>query len=189
MNSLFIKQFMLYLFFGFLFTSFVSFAESFASRILDAFYYKTRKKILHKWKYIFQPYSLCDFCKRRIPIFFLIPILGILLSRFKCKHCKHKISKHYFYLEIVAFFYGVFVISQLTMMEVVFLSFIFVIICIICIIDYKVMFIPTHLLLLLLFFCLLEYLFVSESYLLDFLFACIWYVLFYLIYIFSRHRL
>ena len=93
-------------YYGFLFSSVISFARLFTQRCKSAFYEKSRKSIKLKWKYILSGRSRCDHCQKVISPLYLMPVLGYLFSIGKCSQCGKKISKVYFIEESLAFFYG-----------------------------------------------------------------------------------
>ena len=88
------------------FACLASFADSFAGRVLGAFYRPSRKKIPNKWKYILSPRSFCENCQNKIPPLRLIPIVGILMARFRCGECGKRVSPRFFWTETAAFVYG-----------------------------------------------------------------------------------
>jgi prepilin signal peptidase PulO-like enzyme (type II secretory pathway) len=52
--------------------------------------------------------SRCDNCKKELPWYALIPILGALITRFKCVYCNKKFSVRYLLFEVIfALFWGV----------------------------------------------------------------------------------
>ncbi|OEG15351.1 hypothetical protein BCR23_09770 [Enterococcus quebecensis] len=55
-------------------------------------------------KSILTPASQCSYCKTKLLFFELIPIIAILLLRFRCRHCKHKLSVSYFFSELICGF-------------------------------------------------------------------------------------
>jgi prepilin signal peptidase PulO-like enzyme (type II secretory pathway) len=48
--------------------------------------------------------SKCEFCKRELGIFDLIPVFSFLVLRGKCRYCKHKLSSFYPVIELVTGF-------------------------------------------------------------------------------------
>jgi len=70
---------------------FGSFYTALADRILY-FYYGKGRKSNRKWEKIFFKPSFCFNCNREIEKFFLIPILGFILTGGKCRHCKSRIG-------------------------------------------------------------------------------------------------
>jgi len=47
------------------------------------------------------PASHCPFCKNKIKFYDNIPLLSYILLSAKCRHCKHKISFRYFFIELI----------------------------------------------------------------------------------------
>jgi prepilin signal peptidase PulO-like enzyme (type II secretory pathway) len=45
----------------------------------------------------------CNFCQKRISIVYFFPIIGYILSRGRCIHCKKRISPAYLILELTVF--------------------------------------------------------------------------------------
>ena len=94
------------IFYGFLFASVISFAHVFTARVKDAYYEKSRKSIPQKWHYVLSGRSKCDHCQQQIPLPYVIPVFGYLLSLGKCSKCNNKISPLYLIEETVSFFSG-----------------------------------------------------------------------------------
>jgi|GEM_PF-1996089 len=95
-------------YYAFSFSAIVSFARLFTSRCKTAFYERSRKTIIYKWKYILSGRSRCDHCNHVLGPVFVIPIAGFLFSGGKCRHCGQKISGVYLFEESLAFLYGIF---------------------------------------------------------------------------------
>jgi len=68
----------------------------------------------HNLKGIFAGRSMCPHCKHKLGLLDLIPIFSFLFLRGKCRYCKKKISKQYFYLELITA--TVFVITTLNLL-------------------------------------------------------------------------
>jgi len=45
--------------------------------------------------------SKCDYCKKLLGVLDLVPVFSILVSKFKCRHCKANLSSRYLVYEIV----------------------------------------------------------------------------------------
>ncbi|MDX1957651.1 MAG: prepilin peptidase [Leptospiraceae bacterium] len=99
---------MIFFFFigSFLSASIASFYVTLADRIILYFYGDLRKAFTkkEKWKEIFFKPSHCESCGKEIPILYLTPILGYIISIGKCFHCKAKLEKKFLITEISASF-------------------------------------------------------------------------------------
>lgn len=51
-------------------------------------------------KSIITPASHCSFCQTKLNVFDLIPLLSILLLRFRCRYCQHRLAAIYFFSEL-----------------------------------------------------------------------------------------
>lgn len=52
--------------------------------------------------------SRCDNCKKELPWYALIPIIGSIITRFKCVYCKKDFSARYLFFEVIfSVFWGV----------------------------------------------------------------------------------
>ncbi|MDH4261651.1 MAG: A24 family peptidase [Spirochaetia bacterium] len=145
-----IFDYLLSLYYGFVFASVISFANVFTSRCKKAFYEKSRKNISNKWKYILSGRSKCDHCNSSITFIYLIPVFGYLFSLRKCTKCKQNISISYFIEETIAFMYG-FVFFYITKkynvhyhILTIFMIFYFFICYFISSIDFTYFLIPTE---------------------------------------------
>lgn len=83
--------------------SLASFYSNLAFRILFYFYKPIRKRLTPRQKLIslFQGRSHCDQCKKPLNFVELIPIMGFLFSKGKCKECNYKIPLQYFLAELL----------------------------------------------------------------------------------------
>ncbi|MBE7437455.1 MAG: prepilin peptidase [Spirochaetales bacterium] len=79
------------LFAFFLGTLIGSFYTATASRILY-FFYGEGRKTPDRWKQIFFRPSFCFHCKEKIPPLDLIPLMGYLRNRGRCRHCHYPIG-------------------------------------------------------------------------------------------------
>ena len=199
---------------GFSFSILISFADSFSWRVLNAFYRPSRKKIKKKWYYIFSTRSFCESCRSDIRIIYLIPILGSLLTSFRCYNCYNSISKRFFWEECLAFFYGCLfayfhskqnytlnlsqdflfgyypfykINSQFSYL--IFSMAYFFIGYLIILIDFEFFLIPTEAILYFISLGLLETYFFSHMFYINLMIACFWMSLFWLIRILSRYKM
>ncbi len=71
------------------------------------------------------PSSFCPVCKKKIPPYYNIPILGYFLLKGRCKFCNNKISKRYLLIETLTAIFAVisFIIWQ---PQIAFLNFLFI---------------------------------------------------------------
>ena len=51
--------------------------------------------------------SRCDHCHHKINWYDNIPIVSFLFLKGKCRYCQQKIAKSYFWVEVLAFLFGV----------------------------------------------------------------------------------
>ena len=175
---------------GFFFSFMISFADSFSWRILNAYYRKSRKKIGQKWKYIFSIRSQCESCHGHIPLLYLTPVFGSLLTSFRCVHCKKSIPKRFFWGEIGAWIYGSLMIYCNPHIDyILFSAFYFVLAYLIAMIDKEFLLIPTEAIFLVMSMAIIETVFFSHDIILSFLIAFSWFFLFHLIRIFSDHKM
>ena len=196
------------------FACLASFADSFAWRVLRAFYRPSRKKIPNKWKYILSPHSFCENCQNKIPLLRLIPIIGILMANFRCGECGKKISPRFFWIETAAFAYG-FLMSylhvdwnymitlssgnslalhslfgpRLGVDYILFSMFYFVIGYVIAMIDFEVLLIPTEAIFFFMLLGFFETFLLGENIHIHFLIAFFWMGLFWLLRILSRYKM
>ena len=180
----------------------ISFSDSFANRILDAFFRASRKKIKNKYRYTFLERSTCENCNAQIKSIYLIPIIGYLLSKGRCYSCNTKINKRFFYEESIAFIYGMLLGYLHPQIDFLFFSMIYFVLAFIAgRIDYEKLLIPTEII-----FALLA-ITVGERIYFDYyktgsiefdkfaglnvnlLIPMIWYLVFHLIRIVSRYQL
>lgn len=76
-----------------------SFYTATASRILY-FFYGEGRKTPDRWKQIFFRPSFCFHCKQRITPLDLVPLLGFLRNRGRCRHCRAPIGFYTFLGEV-----------------------------------------------------------------------------------------
>ena len=174
---------------GGLFAILMSFVDVLSSRVLNAFYLRQRKAIHNKWRYVLCQRSHCEHCHQYIPLYYLVPILGYLWSLGRCVYCQSKLDIRFILWESLAFCYGylIFYFSSFELSFVIFSCLYFLCIIFICWIDFYTLLIPNPAIVCLFFLSILETLFVSNPYLLySFGVACIWLIIFLLIWIFFR---
>jgi len=155
-------------YYGFIFASVISFARLFTNRCQLAFYEKSRKKIIHKWKFILSGRSRCDHCSEIIPVLYLVPVFGYLFALGKCTNCHNKISLIYFLEESMAFVYGsaYFIFARFQYLHyhisVWFMILYFFLCYFISRMDYRYFLIPTGAIVSILFLAVLELVFVIK---------------------------
>ena len=176
--------------FGFLFTLIISFADALGWRLLNAYYRKSRKKIDQKWKYIFSVRSECEACQKPIPFLYLIPVFGNLLTSFRCVHCQKPISRRFFWLESAGWLYGSLLIYYNPQTDHILFSAVYLIlIYLIAMIDWEFLLIPTEAIFFVMLTGIFEVFFFNNDIILSFGIAFLWFFLFYLIKIISRHKM
>ena len=175
---------------GFLFTLVISFADASGWRLLNAYYRKSRKQIDQKWKYIFSVRSGCETCQKPIPSLYLIPVLGIVLTSFRCVHCREPISKRFFWLELAGWLYGSLLIYYNPHPGyILFSASYLILIYLIAMIDREFLLIPTEAIFFVMLIGIAETLFFSNDVTMSFLIAFSWFFLFYILRIISRHKM
>lgn len=103
------------------------------------------KNVLKKNKNISLSYpaSHCPSCKKNIPLYLNIPILGYLISKGKCFNCGEHYSFRYLFIEIfIAFIWCIFFIKYNFSLDFFFYSFLFSFLTVSAIIDYKYQILP-----------------------------------------------
>lgn len=113
---------------------------------------------------IVSPPSSCMSCGKRIPPFYLIPVVGYLVSKGKCFNCKEKISIQYPVIEIIAAVIGVVIyIFTPTILEWIIFYNLFLVLLAITVIDLDQMIIPDEFIVYLI-ICAAPYIIISQSY-------------------------
>ena len=90
--------------------------------------------------------SFCPRCKKKIKWFDNIPLISILILKFKCRFCKKSISIQYFLVELVSAVYLCLTLLFISnLIDLILLSLIFYIFIVIFVIDLKHYIIPDSL--------------------------------------------
>jgi len=174
------------IFYGFLFSSMISFAHVFTDRCRLAFYETSRKTIKEKWKFILTGRSHCESCGSNISFLYLFPVFGFLFSGGKCSHCRNNIPKVHLIEETLAFIYGAlfFYLCKENHVLTVIMSMYILLCYFISVIDYKYFIIPDESIILFLCIAILEKIFFHDNvnFILLISIPITWFALFHLIY-------
>ncbi|MBM9578824.1 prepilin peptidase [Leptospira sp. 201903070] len=105
-----------------------SFYVTLGYRILEYYYGKKRKSLSfrEKWKQIFTSPSACDYCGKEIRYPELLPVVGYLITKGKCKECKKPIRVIFPLVEFS--FFSIFVFCFVLTQNPAF-SFVFLFLC------------------------------------------------------------
>lgn len=182
-----------------IFTVWHSFVDALAWRIYQAYYSPQRKKITDKFAFVLSPRSCCEHCGVSIPWYGLIPIAGFFLLKWRCSHCGRKIPLRLPIFEALAFAYG-FVLGSSLLAPGEFMTALvaYALLWIVIYNDYRSLFIPTEVILLLLIVALANLLLIRYprwyelqdlSLGLDLAVAFIWYSIFHLLRIASGYKM
>lgn len=151
--------------FGYFCSIFFSFIDAFILRIEEAFFLKSRKKIISKWRHLCGGRSHCDCSqKKTLSWYSLVPIWSFIFQGAKCTFCKDGLSSKYLLGELLAFIFGVF--TYWTFGFSLFLCFIVIYALlgyIISFLDYKYLLIPWEYLYCFTFIAILNIIMIPES--------------------------
>ncbi len=100
---------------------------------------------------IISPRSFCPKCKSKIPWYYNIPIFSFVFLRAKCFSCKKSISYTYFFVELIAIVFALFLYEKLGFSLAFILNIIlFYLLIVLAFIDIKYKAVPDYLLLIVL---------------------------------------
>ena len=92
---------------------------------------------------IFFPRSFCPDCKKQIKLIYLIPLLGFILQKGKCKSCNNSISFSYPITELIFLFTGIYLLFLYGVNIILFFLFsIFSLFYILFFLDFKFYLLP-----------------------------------------------
>jgi leader peptidase (prepilin peptidase) / N-methyltransferase len=184
---------------GLLFAVWQSFSDALAWRIYTAYYSVRRKKISDKLSYIVSGRSVCEYCAATIPAWGLIPVAGYFLVRGRCRVCTRRISWRFPLFEAIAFAYGFFIgLRDLSPLAFGAILVVYALLWIVITIDYRMLLIPTEVILGLLLVALANIFLIrypgwhqlqNPDLGLDLGVAFIWYFLFHLLRIASGYKM
>lgn len=89
-----------------------SFYVTLGYRIIYFFYGNGRKNSNDRWYKILLSPSSCETCHKKIEPIFLVPVLGGVLTGFKCSICKKKFPTYYSLVELIFGSFFVFYLHQ-----------------------------------------------------------------------------
>jgi len=180
---------------GLIFAFWHSFADALAWRIYTAWYSARRKLIHQKVGFVLSARSCCEFCSKPVKWFALFPVIGFFLARGRCSNCERKISLRFPLQELCALLFGIAVgFKEPAAIDFTLLLIAYLLLWIVISIDYRVLLIPTEVILSLLCLGLISVFFRASTrdtldWGLDLAVAFTWYFLFHLLRILSGYKM